>query len=589
MVPFPPDPWKMATSTTHTPQVRDRALVEALARVLPKDSHFTAWHLSTTPNITDALYYPPALRFATDKRPSKPLKTYCEKHFLAVSIADPNTSKDVLVLGLELYIYTTAFSTTIFVAKADSTGYLHLQSAPKGFSPIQAVIIAFVDFLVEHRRRPSKQLVINLFARAQSQYLFPGSIKNDKKHILDDRGLIKWWCRVLNPLLEEHDVNKSTRNWGRRHGYLIIPGLDDYETRAFIPRTEQALCNWTLGDPLELTSPYTKDTTTFSDRIPPRCLIPTYPDDPKARFVEELEESTSEKAKLESGWKAPSTLDQFWEMMAYRQECSSGRMTGFVWVVFEPPTASATSGRQQSNAIDSMLTPTTSLSGAKSQVDLPLTLKDQDGIARLVTPTSSPSKSKLAGTKLPQRKRRVKKVLKGPIVPREPRVKTQNRTKYPSQIETPYYYWPEAGRGQVVFNDNDYKRAVELLLHLEFKSLGQAIASTSRWINEVNTGEDWGLHVIGEKVIRGQSASSALGAVNNLSGSIVKKRPGDGDPSKENAPTPVNMLGSGLVRKRVKVDEDRIPTDTQSADGVVSEAKVNVLGAGLVRKKAKAS
>ncbi|KAI0534938.1 hypothetical protein GGR58DRAFT_30759 [Xylaria digitata] len=575
-------------------QTRDSPLVKSLAQALPKNFHCTAWHLSTTPTITEALCYPPALNSTTEKRPSKPLKTYCEKHFLAVSITDPTRAQDVLVLGLEIYVYTTSFSTAIFVAKADSTGYLQLQSTPQGFSPIRAVTVAFLNFLVEHRRRPSKQLIINLFARAQSQYLFPGSVKNDKKHILDDRGLIKWWCRVLNPLLEDHAQNNPTGNWDRVHGYLVIPGLDDYETRAFVPRAENATRNWSLGHPLELISPYTKDSTNYGN-VPPRCLIPTYPDDPKARFVEELEESTSEKAKLASGWKTPKTLDQFWDMMTFRQECSSGRMTGFIWLVFEPPLTSTSPRNRHSNTISSnsaamLPTPTASLSGTPNHADSPST-PSKSNKSNLPSPdilTSSPSKSISASTKLSQRKRRAKKVLRGPVFPRQPRVKT-HRVKYPDRIETPYYYWPEAGRGQVVLDDNGYKRAVELLLHLEFKGLEQAIASTSRWTGEVNMGEDWALPVIGEKVIPDKSASNApLKTVNNLAGSIQRKRKSEDKPSDENASASVNMLGGGLVRKKVKVDSNEGSADVQSLNKAELEPKVNVLGSGFIRKKAKA-
>ncbi len=582
----------MTSATPPSQPNRDHPLVNALAQALPKDAHYTAWHLSTTPATTEALCYPPALNATTEKRPSKPLKTYCEKHFLAVSIADPTTAQHVLVLGLEIYLYTTAFSTAIFVAKADSTGYLHLQPTPQRFSPIRAVTVAFLNFLVEHRRRPSKQLVINLFARAQSQYLFPGSAKNNKKHILDDGGLIKWWCRVLDPLLEVRAEDDPTANRDRVHGYLVVPGLDDYETRAFVPRTEHAIRNWSLGHPLELISPYTKNAANYGN-VPPRCLIPTYPDDPKARFLEELEESTSEKAKLLGGWKTPKTLDQFWEMMAFRQECSSGRMTGFVWLVFEPSLASTPSQKEHSNTTSSslatttLLTPATSFSGTPNHTDPLSTPKksQKDNIASPKTPISSPSKSTSASAKLARRKYRVKKVLKGPIVPREPRVKT-HRAKYPRQIQTPYYYWPEAGRGQVVLDDNGYKRAVELLLHLEFKCLEQAIASTSRWIGEVNMGEDWALPVVGEKAVLAQSASNAPKTVNNLTGSIQRKRRSEDESSKENQSTQVNMLGEGLVRKKVKVENDEGSADVQSAN---SGPKVNVLGSGLIRKKAKAT
>lgn len=548
----------MTGATPSSPRVQGKQspLARALAQALPRDFRCTALHLSTTPILTEALCYPPALHSSAEKRPSKPLKTYCEKHFLAASIPNPTTTQDVLVLALEIYVYTTTFSTTIFVAKADSTGYLHLQSTPKGFSPIRAITGAFLGFLVHHRRRPTKQLVVNLFARSQSQYIFPGSVKNAKKHVLDDRGLIKWWCRVLNPLLEDSPQDVLRRLWHRRHAYLVIPGLDDYEARAFIPRTEHAMHHWSLGHPLELISPYTKDTTNYGN-VPPRCLIPTYPDDPKARFVEELEESTSEKAKLLSGWKTPKTLDQFWEMMAFRQECSSGRMTGFVWLVFEPPLVPTTLPERLSSAANPSLTTTTpvlptSSSDTANYENSLSTLKTPHQSPSLEATSISPSKPQSIGAKLPRKKRRRKAVLKGPIISRQPRVKT-NRVKCPSQTETPYYYWPEAGRGQVVLDDNGYKRAVELLQNLEFKSLEQATASTSRWVDEVNMGENWALPVIGEKVVEDQSVPEApSGTVNNLSGLIQKKRKSEDRELAASAPAPVNMLGGGLVRKRAK-------------------------------------
>ncbi|KAI1505715.1 histone acetylation protein-domain-containing protein [Biscogniauxia marginata] len=562
-------------------------LAEELARVLPKNCKFSVYHLSTTPTVTDSLCYPPAYSPTSEsknpaegqvepreRRPRKPLRTYCEKHFLAVSVdtehGDSGSAKQVLVLGLEIYIYTTTFSTIIFVAKADSTGYLHLLDPPQGTtSPIREVTAAFVNFLVATRRRHAKQLVVNLFARAQSQYLFPGSAKNKGKHVLDDRGLVKWWCKVLNPLLEDDEnTNSSRKGWGRIHGYLIIPGLDDYETRAFLPRTNKASKNWTLGHPLEQMSPYSRDPSTFGRNIPPRCLIPTYPDDPKARFIQELEESTSEKAKLLGGWRDPRTLDQFWDMMAFRQECSSGRMTGFIWVVFDPPSNSDQLGSNPT-VTKSTTIPMPDMSSSAPVTETETTapsipLGTGTGLASLVTPTSSPN-SNVSAPEPPKRKRSARRVLKGRIIPRKPQIKTRHRTQFPELIETPHYYWPEAGRGQVVFNENGYKRAVELLLNLEFSTLAQAITSTARWANEVNVGEDWALRIVGEKERVSQPAPSSTEAVNNLSGMVKRKRPVDDQP-KDNASNSVNVLSGGLIRKKSKPDaSEDLPAGTTAA------------------------
>ncbi|KAI0552163.1 hypothetical protein F4679DRAFT_100841 [Xylaria curta] len=587
----------MSSAAQPGSQNQNSPLVKALAQALPKDFRCTAWHLSTTPAITEALCHPPALGLTTATRPSKPLKTYCEKHFLAVSVTDPTRGKDILALALEVYLYTTAFSTTLYVAKADSTGYLYLQPTPRGFSPIRAVAEAFIRFLIQHRARRRKQLVVNLFARAQSQYLFPGSVENDKKHVLDDRGLIRWWCRVLDPLLHvvrQDDLrSRSAKNWSRAHGYLVIPGLDEYETRAFMPRTDNATRNWSLGHPLELISPYTRGAAGH-ENVPPRCLIPTYPDDPKARFVEELEEATSDKTKLLGGWKTPRTLDQFWEMMAFRQECSSGRMTGFIWLVFEPPVASTSLSNSHADAPSSSLTtvsdsvPAAVTTSSSSSGNIPtcgedIPLTPHGCLLEKAVPPRRPAP-------LPRRKRRAKKILKGRITPRQPQVKT-HRVKYPDRVETPYYYWPEAGRGRVVLDENGYKRAVELLLHLEFKSPEHAAASTSRWTSEVNMGENWASPVVGQKAMPDPPAPGAPpGAVNSLSGSIRRKRQSD-DESRpgETASTTTNVLGSGLLRKKVKVDTEGGLARVQAATETSSEPNVNVLGSVSVRKKPKPS
>ncbi|RYP07741.1 hypothetical protein DL765_009033 [Monosporascus sp. GIB2] len=597
-------------------QPRDRERVtganvllgEELSRVLPKDTKFEAYHLSTPPTVTDALCNPPAQPKASETesrepRPTKPLKTYCEKHFLALSIDagkhKPATHGQVLVLGLEVYIYTTTFSTIIFVSKADSTGYLNLLNLPKGTpSPIREVTAAFISFLITTRRRPTKQLVVNLFARSQSQYLFPGSVKNSGKHILDDRGLVKWWCRVLNSLLEggNDTFNRARKGWNRIHGYLIVPGLEDHEMRFFLPRSNKTATNWALGHPLERISPYLIDPFTYGRNIPPRCLIPTYPDDPKARFVEELEESTPTRVKLSSGWRTPKTLDQFWEMMAFRQECSSGRLTGFIWVVFDPsPPARPTAWPSPATILTS--------NASFSVPNEPATpAASQEDPTALATPSSTPSKRAAQASRTSRRKKPTRKILKGRIVPRQPQIKTHNRINFPERIETPHYFWPETGRGQVVLDESGYNRAVELLLHLEFASLDSAIANTARWINEVNVGTEWGLKVVGtreptaELTSRddGGGSGSGAGGINNLSGMVRKKRPAEdsaADNDRPQAAPAVNTLGAGLVRKKAKLtttDEDSAPAPQQQGEAAAA-VNVNVLDAGLVRKKAKPS
>ncbi|KAH6655234.1 histone acetylation protein-domain-containing protein [Truncatella angustata] len=570
------------------------SLVDELAQVLPKDTHFTAHHLSTPPTITEPLCYPPAYPTNSngEARARKPLKTYCEKHFLAISIHAPASKAQVLAFALELYIYTTAHSSILFVAKADSTGYLGLLSLPRGTpSPTRQVTTAFISHLVASRTRKGTQFVVNLFARSQSQYLFPGSVKNKGKHILDDRGLVKWWCRVLNPLLENgQDGETGQKSWDKIHAYLVIPGLDEHETRAFLPRTVDASKHWTLGHPLERISPYISDPVTYGKTIPVRCLIPTYPDDPKARFVEELEESTSARAKLAGGWKSPTTLDQFWEMMAFRQECSSGRMTGFTWLVFDPPSSSqrsaATVGAVRSSTAAFIQSPNVSFNAASDSTVAPRLLTPEpsqgqlESISTRLSSQATPARSRL-------RQLKKKKTLKGRIISRQPKVKTQQRAHFPKETKTAYYYWPEEGRGQVVLDDSGYNRAVELLLNLEFSTLEQATTSSARWTKEVNFGKDWGLQVFGRRELPVQPMFGSAGrAVNDLSSIIKKKRPAPG--ATDTSGNPVgdlggpNVLSAGLVRKKAKTT-----SDTSVPSPVVEATQANLLGAGLIRKKPK--
>ncbi|TLD17264.1 uncharacterized protein PgNI_01917 [Pyricularia grisea] len=580
-------------------------LLESLSSVLPEGHKFRAYHLSTPPTRTEALFAPPP-----DARPDR---TYCENHFLAISIlVSSSTSSDdcsnsvdketpvdreVLVLALEILIYTTAYTSTFFVSKADSTGYLHLLNLPKGTpSPIREVSSAFITYLVRQRRRKGIQSIVSLFARAQGQYLFPGSVEYKGKHVLTDRGLVKWWCKVLTPLLD--DKNTILDSWKSVKGYLLVPGLDQYETRAFIPKTgsgNSANPNWVLGHPLEKISHYTHE----YDWVPPRCLIAHYPDDPKSRFRDELDLEADDGKGRNGKWRSVHSLDQFWELMAFRQECSMGALTGFIWLVMDPQEpnnrqiVSAHSSQQENSA---MITPAASFgtSSFPAEPSTPLRKTNNQTLA-LRTPHKSPQK--LVGTtKAPDtssatkkkvtKKRNKKKKLTGPIIAREPRIKTAQRNYLVDRpITTPYYHWPPEGRGRRLVKEDGYKSSLELLLRLDFANLELATGSTRRWINEVGLGMAWGLDVVGTRPLPLSSNTTSQPAANNISGLIKRKRPvaDTADKGTEQGPT-VNVLGAGLVRKKNKDDE---PPPTSVPDMTTNQPEINVLGAGLIRKKPK--
>lgn len=526
---------------------------ERLAKALPRGATFKLYHVSTPPSRTEALYSaPPGQR---------PDRTYCESNFLAVSInANPSNSTDeVLVFAIEILIYSTAYSTTLFVSKADSSGYLHLLNLPKGSpSPLKEISATFLAYLVDQRKRPGIPTVVSLFARAQDQYLFPRSIRNKGKHVLDDRGLVRWWCRILDPLLHSPIGNESPFNrdpLDSIHGYLTVPGLDAYDAKSLLPKTRLAE-SWTIGHPLTEISRHAAD-------VPPRCLIPHFPDDPKARFLDELDdELKSSQEKGVGQWKSVKTLDQFWEMMAFRQECSAGRLVGFIWVVLKPKSPihiakTMTDSQNSSNSVTSQIP------------DLDDDVSDMPILSQTtISPNTSPSKSRRGDFSnsdrfLPP----TMKKLSGTIIPRQPRVKTKTRsyeTDRPSH--TAYYSWPENSRGQVVLEEKDYKRMNELLLVLDFANLDLAREGTARWTNEVLAGasmatNSWGASVTGTKHVENKGEVGTAGVATLNMNLVKKKRKAGAAPEVEEngsavtepaAPQP-NILGASMIRKKVKI------------------------------------
>jgi regulator of Ty1 transposition protein 109 len=539
--------------------------LQQLASVLPKGIDLKIHHISTPPTRASAIYSaPPGTR---------PDRTYCESHFLTGSIRTPSKANasellDVLVFAIEVLIYSTAHDTTFFVSKADSTGFLHLLQLPKGASsPLREISGTFLRHLVQQRHRPNIRSIVSLFARAQDQYLFPGSVEYHGKHILDDRGLVRWWCRVLNPLTDETQPKVSQCESVK--GYLIVPGLDTHETLSYIPRASRS--QWTIGHPLRQISRHSSD-------VPPRCLVPHFPDDPKSRYLDELDDEITKGQDNSSGqWRSVKTIDQFWEMMAFRQECSAGRLVGFIWIIFTPsntylPTESAT-GNSQSTTItlDTELRDINS-SPPSSESNSPISPSISFNASSQTYPTRPSPKTNvhdptLASQKaVPVPRTPLKKKLTGAIITRQPRIKTQNKNYLLDRPEsTAYYVWNPEGRGQVIVDESDYKRVTELLLRLDFESLEKAISSSSRWINEVRSGAigdmrgAWGQIVSGTKVFEPPFVVSDAG-VNTLNTGMVRKKR-KADVEKSNAPpsTPltdapsINVLASSMIRKKPKV------------------------------------
>ncbi|KAL8731991.1 MAG: hypothetical protein Q9181_004107 [Wetmoreana brouardii] len=541
------------------------SLQSKLAASLPKSHRFVIHHLSTPPTPCPAIYSAPPGQ--------KPEKTYCESHFLSVSIT--HNDHQLQVFALEVLIYTTEHLTTLFVSKADSTGYIYLLNLPNGTSsPLKIISSIFVSHLVENRQRRDRQLVVSLFARAQDQYLFPGSIENPGKHVLDDRGLIKWWCRVLEPVLQSgttpNHSHHSNRNWkSTAKAYLRVPSCDLHEHLSFFPpnvRRDPSLRErWHANhDPLLSLS--------RNPGAPERCLIPRFPDDPKSRFVDELDEELTDpppppepstikakespsKGKRPGRWKSVRSLDQFWELMAFRQECCSGRLVGFLWGVFTPEDLETA---PPAFKISPMLKPSSLLP----------TPDDSQNTAGSPILPSSPQTPASPSPKHSD----------NPMPPSPP----SNNLKTLQPVKTKSYFSPPHTTGTIILPQKHYLRATKLMLHLDYANLDIAIESSKRWIDDVGmcAGRDggWGIEVVGE--MERLVAEGVAGIENGVGGNLGAG--GDG----------ANVLGLGLVRKKKRGgDEDGV--GARGAEGVggkvdaESHAGVNVLSTGLVRKKPK--
>ena len=547
--------------------IAEGTLNERLAEALPKDCCFQIHHLSSPPTPCPAIYAAPP--------GGKQEKTFCESHFISVSI-DVN-GQQLQVFALEVLLYTTENLTTLFVSKADSTGYLHLLNLPNGTpSPLKKISTTFLAYLAEKRQRSHRRLVLSLFARAQDQYLFPGSIENSGKHVLDDRGLVRWWCRVVDPILRSHpgennisggevysasgndlDTCNGTVHKMSAKGYLRVPGCDLFETRSFFPdRSKEHVVHnprWEMGDPLRNLG--------RSPHWPERCLIPRFPDDPKARYVDKLDDELPEpapqtqdspsKGKRPGQWKSVQSLEQFWEMMSFRQECSSGRLVGFIWGVFTPAQETL---NEEHESLESSLAV---LRDQTTKRTRPITASSQAQDSALIRPESPTRSNPTPGLPLPS--------------PSSSSVSSGKEKREPRMVKvqpekTRYYYWPASTRGEVVLREKDYQRVNNLMLHLDYARKDIAAESTKRWINDISVmaGKSWGQNVVGKGEAKVVSHVAAEPDATVLKAGLVrKKKREDKDVDGKTPPVAlrndqngVNVLSIGVVRKKPKIASD---------------------------------
>ena len=489
----------------------------------------------------------------------EPEKTKLASHFLTVSIEsrhstqkadEPNAAHGdhIIVFAMEVLVYSTKDLITMFVSKADSTGYLPHQRP----SPIKVIATTFLWWLGTQQRRKQpqdllriqlskKKLVISLFARAQSQYLFPGSADNGKKHVLDDRQLIKWWARVLDPLFPKRDEMRSSMaaRESTYQGYMTVPGYNSQnELKSFLPPSNYSAGvgqHWQHGNPLrELAK-----ARGISEAAPTRCLLPRFPDDPKARFMQDLDDevglmedagslATTSPSKRKNGrWKTIHDLDLFWEGMEFRQECSSGRVVGFLWLVVQTTPEALESEHQAQIWLHYGKDPGGRFPRSPeldpANIDLAEAQTSQES---QTSQQSARSTSSIADGKDNKRRNR----LTGPVIARQPRLKggSSNLSATSDPGSTNNIHTLDGP----FLTKEGYDSAMSTLLHLDFSTPAAAGHSTSKWVNEVSSmsgmkAEDWALDVVGtaelEDLVRDTNSSGAL-PTNDLGNLVRKKR-----------------------------------------------------------------
>ena len=515
------------------------SILETLADALPLDLELHFYHISTPPTPTTALFSPPPGQSAE--------RTFCENHFIAASLPAKNVLKrKLLIFAIEVLVFTSHDLTTIFVSKADSTGYLHLlNSQPGGPSTIKTICTIVLSFFVQQSLH-GPRVLLSLFARSQNQYLFPGSIENSGKHVLDDRQLIKWWCQTLDPVLREYapttlvpspDPGSNTSS----EAYVVVPGCDRFETRGFFPSSTKSdsVSRWTNAYPRDLIVP--------DGSAPPRCLIPRFPDDPKARFLDDLDSEISASDLSTTGvWRSVGSLDQFWELMSYRQECSAGRLVGFIWVVFTPRSHGEIShdplvnclqesAGHSGQAVEQLPTPNQSQVNSLDPVLPPPPLEDDslDPINAASPPPSSPvlkSANEVHNVPMDMSDGTPKQNnLANGANQSDPDNQKKADDLFYDDAKTVPTRWPLASRGDIILSEQTYQELMNHLLQTDFANQDVAAQSTASWIKKASdlVGiSSWGQKLTGRKpvvpVVRSNGSESNTN-VNVLMG-VRKKR-----------------------------------------------------------------
>lgn len=177
-----------------------------------------------------------------------------------------------------------------------------LLSSHDYLNTIDYLILLGMNLNLLENQNISTKLV--LFTRSEGQYLFPESMKNHDKHILDGKLLLKWWLKNINNFVNE---------WNNCKKFLNVLNSEKREIMKYFPSND-----WIVGNVYD----FDKDNKINNSELA-IYNIPLLPDDPKGRFLEHLVvEGRSKKVKCK----------QYWQELSIRQEFSFGAIVGLIGI-----------------------------------------------------------------------------------------------------------------------------------------------------------------------------------------------------------------------------------------------------------------
>ncbi|KAF8349309.1 histone acetylation protein-domain-containing protein [Amanita rubescens] len=313
----------------------------AALKDLPGTREFHIHVLVSAPRKNSSLYI-----FA------KPLpRIYLQEILVLCSEQANRDAPRIMVTAIEAFVYhiPSTSSVVLYIAKVDTTGQ---GSQP---SPTVALVRTLLAYYATPLTRPipAKHLWIHLFARAQGQYLFPNSSEFAGKRALSDVKLCAWWKRVLSDVAKETQSKVAALDL-----YYLLPGYTESEASNALKYASKSVSSpgdvtWTYGHlysqtDIPLPCPRSQEGKNLG------WFIPSFDDDPKSRFLDDIayntegeiksparkrarRDSYDTKEKDDKGGKNDAPLgelskvsaDEFWERMSFRQECVSGAITGF--------------------------------------------------------------------------------------------------------------------------------------------------------------------------------------------------------------------------------------------------------------------